>query len=399
MKCKRLCAWLLSLVMMFSLLPVSAAAADIPDAYKPTIKWTKDWAAKNHSLTVGVINEGTSLGTISEQKKHLSATVKLETAGVEVYYHEASGGTYSRNTAKLFTFIGTTGFLKLYTRSTAGHTVTVNYVFKDASGNTKAPVTKSVKYNDTETFELTQDHYDYTIKHESGDATHKVDAFNRLSVTGGAENSVFTVTYTPKKNMAYLDQYYKKEGVIEYPKWNKEHLSFNGPDVLDNNRYEKAYLIQGGHLTELLESARFLDVDGTIYDFTAAKQLPSDLKVVLIDKVWYDREDAKWYYTSTAAPNIPVPFTSIVNLYYGEKHKEGSEYHQFDRPIETVDPTCTKQGYTVYQAPTVLKQKSASIQVLLNTTGNGCTMIRHQEPTASIIRSASVRAAMQQVLQ
>ena len=168
-------------------------------------------------------------------------------------------------------------------------------------------------------------------------------------MTGGAENSVFTVTYTPKKNMAYLDQYYKKEGVIDYPKWNKEHLSFNGPDVLDNNRYEKAYLIQGGHLTELLESARFLDVDGTIYDFTAAKQLPSDLKVVLIDKVWYDREDAKWYYTSTAAPNIPVPFTSIVNLYYGEKHKEGSEYHQFDRPIETVAPTCTEQGYTVYK--------------------------------------------------
>lgn len=68
MKCKRLCAWLLSLVMMFSLLPVSAAAADIPDAYKPTIKWTKDWAARDHSLTVEVINEGTFLGTISEQK-------------------------------------------------------------------------------------------------------------------------------------------------------------------------------------------------------------------------------------------------------------------------------------------------------------------------------------------
>ena len=239
--------------------------------------------------------------------------------------------------------------LKLYTRSTAGHTVTVNYVFDDASGNTKAPVTESVKYNGTETFNLVQDHYDYTIKRESGDATHKVDTFNRLSVTGGAENSVFTVTYTPKKNMAYLDQYYKKEGFIEYPKWNKEHLSFNGPDVLDNNRYEKAYLIQGGHLTELLESARFLDVDGTIYDFTAAKPLPSDLKVVLIDKVWYDRQDAKWYYTSTAAPNTPVPFTSIVNLYYGEKHKEGSEYHQFDRPIETVAPTCTAQGYTEYK--------------------------------------------------
>ena len=167
-------------------------------------------------------------------------------------------------------------------------------------------------------------------------------------MTGGAKNSVFTVTYTPKKNMAYLDQYYKKEGGIEYPKWNKEHLSFNGPDVLDNNRYEKAYLIQGGHLTELLESARFLDVDGTIYDFTAAKQLPSDLKVVLIDKVWYDREDAKWYYTSTAAPNIPVPFTGIVNLYYGKKHGTDSEYHDFVATT-TVDPTCTEEGYTDYE--------------------------------------------------
>lgn len=148
--------------------------------------------------------------------------------------------------------------------------------------------------------------------------------------------------------MAYLDQYYKNEGVIEYPKWNEEHLSFNGPDVLDNNRYEEAYLIQGGHLTELLESARFLDVDGTIYDFTAAKQLPSDLKVGLIDKVWYDRKDAKWYYTSTEAPNIPVPFTSIVNLYYGEKHDTDSEYHDFVATT-TVDPTCTGQGYTDYE--------------------------------------------------
>lgn len=36
MKCKRLCAWLLSLVMMFSLLPVSAAAAA---EHEPTIEW------------------------------------------------------------------------------------------------------------------------------------------------------------------------------------------------------------------------------------------------------------------------------------------------------------------------------------------------------------------------
>ena len=343
MKCKRLCAWLLSLVMMFSLLPVSAAAVE----HEPTIKWG-GLTPFNYTLSVQVYYENKGLQwEKTETEKHLWVDVH-PASGTEVYKADSDGGSYLKGTGH-FTFGPTKASLKLYTRSTAGHTVTVNYVFKDASGNTKAPVTKSVKYNDTETFELTQDHYDYTIKHESGDATHKVDAFNRLSVTGGAENSVFTVTYTPKKNMAYLDQYYKKEGVIDYPKWNKEHLSFNGPDVLDNNRYEKAYLIQGGHLTELLESARFLDVDGTIYDFTAAKRLPSDLKLDLIDKVWYDREDAKWYYTSSATPNIPAQFTGIVNLYYGEKHKEGSEYHQFDRPIETVDPTCTKQGYTVYQ--------------------------------------------------
>ena len=343
MKCKRLCAWLLSLVMMFSLLPVSAAAVE----HEPTIKWG-GLTPFNYTLSVQVYYENKGLQwKKTETEKHLWVDVH-PASGTEVYKADSDGGSYLKGTGH-FTFGPTKASLKLYTRSTAGHTVTVNYVFDDASGNTKDSVTESVKYNDTETFNLVQDHYDYTIKRESGDATHKVDTFNRLSVTGGAENSVFTVTYTPKKNMAYLDQYYKKEGVIDYPKWNKEHLSFNGPDVLDNNRYEKAYLIQGGHLTELLESARFLDVDGTIYDFTAAKQLPSDLKVVLIDKVWYDREDAKWYYTSTAAPNIPVPFTSIVNLYYGEKHKEGSEYHQFDRPIETVAPTCTEQGYTVYK--------------------------------------------------
>lgn len=212
MKCKRLCAWLLSLVMMFSLLPVSAAAVE----HEPTIKWG-GLTPFNYTLSVQVYYENKGLQwEKTETEKHLWVDVH-PASGTEVYKADSDGGSYLKGTGH-FTFGPTEASLKLYTRSTAGHTVTVNYVFKDASGNTKAPVTKSVKYNDTETFELTQDHYDYTIKHESGDATHKVDAFNRLSVTGGAENSVFTVTYTPKKNMAYLDQYYKKEGGIEYPK-------------------------------------------------------------------------------------------------------------------------------------------------------------------------------------
>lgn len=207
MKCKRLSAWLLSLVMLFSLLPVSAAAAGIPDAYKPTIKWTKDWAARDHSLTVEVINEGTSLGTISEQKKHLSATVKLETAGVEVYDHEASGGTYSRNTAKLFTFIGTTGFLKLYTRSTAGHTVTVNYEFADDPSKNHSE-SENVKYAEKKSFgKLDKEDYGYEITVSPNDVKYKVDSLNVLWVTGGAEDSEITVTYTPK-DVIYIDQYY-----------------------------------------------------------------------------------------------------------------------------------------------------------------------------------------------
>ena len=320
-----------------------ALAANESTNYEPSVEFLDGiW---KHTLTVKVYYEGGKDPVIEKSYSGWGTAKVVAPSGMEVYSTEGSTGGFYTDWSECFSFTKDNGTLNLYLRSKAGHEVTVKYVFNDASGNTKDSVTKSVKYNDPETFELTQDHYDYTIKHESGDATHKVTP---LKEPGGAKNSVFTVTYTPKKNMAYLDQYYKKEGGIEYPKWNKEHLSFNGPDVLDNNRYEKAYLIQGGHLTELLESARFLDVDGTIYDFTAAKQLPSDLKVVLIDKVWYDREDAKWYYTSTAAPNIPVPFTGIVNLYYGKKHGTDSEYHDFVATT-TVDPTCTEEGYTDYE--------------------------------------------------
>lgn len=48
MKCKRLCAWLLSLVMMFSLLPVSAAAVKWYDKHSVTVKYEfKDDSSKS----------------------------------------------------------------------------------------------------------------------------------------------------------------------------------------------------------------------------------------------------------------------------------------------------------------------------------------------------------------
>ena len=353
MKCKRLCAWLLSLVMIISLLPTMALAAEIPAEYKPTIEWTDiEGAIYKYTLTVNVYYEGKYVGEVSSSDKYLSAKVTVPST-MEVQKYEVTGhGCAYSNVSKLFTFTSrvfggsTEGTLNLYLRSKAGHTVTVNYVFKDASGNTKAPVTKSVKYNDTETFELTQDHYDYTIKHESGDATHKVDAFNRLSVTGGAENSVFTVTYTPKDNVITIDQYYNNGTILA--KWGT-NIKVNGLDIVENNKLEKGAIIDNTELTDATEKYRFLTVGGKTYDFSYARQIPypgesSDIKLA---KVWYERDTGEWYYAHLDNTKLPLVNKSGVNFCYNKEHNKDSEYHDF--VATTTPPTCTEGGYTDYE--------------------------------------------------
>ena len=327
--------------MMFSLLPVSAAAVE----HEPTIKWG-GLTPFNYTLSVQVYYENKGLQwEKTETEKHLWVDVH-PASGTEVYKADSDGGSYLKGTGH-FTFGPTKASLKLYTRSTAGHTVTVNYVFKDASGNTKAPVTKSVKYNDTETFELTQDHYDYTIKHESGDATHKVDAFNRLSVTGGAENSVFTVTYTPKDNVITIDQYYNNGTILA--KW-VTNIKVNGLDIVENNKLEKGAIIDNTELTDATEKYRFLTVGGKTYDFSYARQIPypgesSDIKLA---KVWYERDTGEWYYAHLDNTKLPLVNKSGVNFCYNKEHNEDSEYHDFVATT-TVDHTCTEQGYTDYK--------------------------------------------------
>lgn len=77
MKCKRLCAWLLSLVMMFSLLPVSAAAKWYGE-HNVTVKYVfKDDSSKSKSDDV----KKTIPGLIGE-----IITFKVEKAG---YKHSA----------------------------------------------------------------------------------------------------------------------------------------------------------------------------------------------------------------------------------------------------------------------------------------------------------------------
>lgn len=318
--------------MMFSLLPVSAAAADIPDAYKPTIKWTKDWAARDHSLTVEVINEGTFLGTISEQKKHLSATVKLETAGVEVYDHEASGGTYSRNTAKLFTFIGTTGFLKLYTRSKAGHTVTVNYVYTDDESKNGSK-SENVKYAEEKSFGKLEKDYGYEITVSSDDVKYEVNSLNELWVTGGAEDSEITVTYTPK-DVIYIDQYYDNGKL--WVKWTGNNIKVNGPELLKGAA--EAAVIEGEDLTDAVENYRFLTVNDVTYDFSFASLVPVKGRILQpITDVWYDHDEGTWYYSHTdrkgvlfgLGDKVPVVNRGCVNFCYNTPHTENSEHHDW----------------------------------------------------------------------
>ena len=358
MKCKRLCAWLLSLVMMFSLLPVSAAAAGIPAEYAPIFKWAGGLSKRKINVELFFENESSPLGTTSSEGEGTICNINVPN-GKEIYKSDASSGcSFAANKFTFWEVWDKSGDLKLYTRSTAGHTVTVNYVFKDASGNTKAPVTKSVKYNDTETFELTQDHYDYTIKHESGDATHKVDAFNRLSVTGGAENSVFTVTYTPKDNYIYIDKYFGNGGI--FSKWDGENIKLNGYKFVENNALPKKYVIENHKLASAMEDYRFLTVTNadnstTVYDFSYAVVIPktSESTSVKIKDVWYDRDAGEWYYSYDDPlglfDKVPLRNEGGVNFCYNKEHNEDSEYHQFDRFVETVDPTCTEKGYTVYK--------------------------------------------------
>ena len=56
--------------MMFSLLPVSAAAAEIPAEYKPTIEWTDiGGAIYKDTLTVNVYYEGKYVGKVSSRDR------------------------------------------------------------------------------------------------------------------------------------------------------------------------------------------------------------------------------------------------------------------------------------------------------------------------------------------
>ena len=371
---KRIFAALLVFIMTLSLLPSNALAVDVPAEYRPTIEWTKDLAVRDHSLTVEVVHEGNSLGTTSSTAKHLSATVKLSNDSIEVYDSEATGGSYSRSTFKLFTFAGTEGHLKLYTRSTAGHKVTVNYVFNDESGRTKASVEKQVKYQDKETFALAEDHYNCTIRVTSGDAKAEKDTFGRLAVTGGTQDSVVTVTYTPENNYIYIDKYFDN-GTI-FSKWNGENIKLNGYEFVENNKLAEKSVIANSDLTPAMEDYRFLTVTNngsvTVYDFSYAVMIPKpfDETNMKLTDVWYDRDEGHWYYSHLdrkgLIDKVIVGNEGGINFCYNTVHSKDSAHHLFNQLVGTVDPTCTEGGYSLYQCAYCEKTEQRDQTAALN---------------------------------
>lgn len=161
-------------------------------------------------------------------------------------------------------------------------------------------------------------------------------------MTGGAENSVFTVTYTPKDNYIYIDKYFGNGGI--FSKWDGENIKLNGYKFVENNALPKKYVIENHKLASAMEDYRFLTVTNadnstTVYDFSYAVVIPktSESTSVKIKDVWYDRDEGTWYYSHTdrkgvlfgLGDKVPVVNRGCVNFCYNTPHTENSEHHDW----------------------------------------------------------------------
>ena len=317
-----------------------ALAAEIPAEYKPTIEWTDiGGVIHKYTLTVNVYYEGKYVGKVSSSDNNLSAKVTVPST-MEVQKYEVTGhGCAYSNVSKLFTFTShvfggsTEGTLNLYLRSTAGHKVTVEYVYTDDESKNDSKF-ENVKYAEEKSFgSLDKKDYGYEITVSSGDAKYEVNSLNVLRVTGGAEASVITVTYTPK-DVIYIDQYYDNGKL--WVKWTENNIKVNGPELL--NGAAEAAVIEGENLTDAVENYRFLTVDGVTYDFSFASLVPVKGSILQpITDVWYDRDKGTWYYSHTdrkgvlfgLGDKVPVVNRGCVNFCYNTPHTENSEHHDW----------------------------------------------------------------------
>ena len=333
MKCKRLSAAILSLVMIISLLPTTALAAKIPAEYAPIFKWAGGLSERKINVELFFENESSPLGTTSSVGEGTICNINVPN-GKEIYKSDASSGcSFAANKFTFWEVWDKSGDLKLYTRSTAGHTVTVNYEFADDPSKNHSE-SENVKYAEEKSFgSLDKKDYGYEITVSSGDAKYEVNSLNVLRVTGGAEASVITVTYTPK-DVIYIDQYYDNGKL--WVKWTENNIKVNGPELL--NGAAEAAVIEGENLTDAVENYRFLTVNGVTYDFSFASLVPVKGSILQpITDVWYDRDEGTWYYSHTdrkgvlfgLGDKVPVVNRGCVNFCYNTPHTENSEHHDW----------------------------------------------------------------------
>lgn len=319
--------------MIISLLPTTALAAKIPAEYAPIFKWAGGLSERKINVELFFENESSPLGTTSSVGEGTICNINVPN-GKEIYKSDASSGcSFAANKFTFWEVWDKSGDLKLYTRSTAGHTVTVNYEFaNDPSKNHSE--SENVKYAEEKSFgSLDKKDYGYEITVSSGDAKYEVNSLNVLRVTGGAEASVITVTYTPK-DVIYIDQYYDNGKL--WVKWTENNIKVNGPELL--NGAAEAAVIEGENLTDAVENYRFLTVDGVTYDFSFASLVPVKGSILQpITDVWYDRDEGTWYYSHTdrkgvlfgLGDKVPVVNRGCVNFCYNTVHTENSEHHNW----------------------------------------------------------------------
>lgn len=190
-----------------------------------------------------------------------------------------------------------------------------------------------MKYAEEKSFGKLEKDYGYEITVSSDDVKYEVNSLNELWVTGGAEDSEITVTYTPK-DVIYIDQYYDNGKL--WVKWTGNNIKVNGPELLKGAA--EAAVIEGEDLTDAVENYRFLTVNDVTYDFSFASLVPVKGRILQpITDVWYDHDEGTWYYSHTdrkgllfgLGDKVPVVNRGCVNFCYNTPHSEKSEYHDW----------------------------------------------------------------------
>ena len=222
------------------------------------------------------------------------------------------------------------------------HKVTVKYTYEDGTStgeDTKGTTTTAGTYSQN----VKKTDYESKIGKVEGKAEHTLIG-DELTLWAVRSDVTVTIVYTPIQKIAKFDQFYETAPGSGKFKDSKKNFTKNSFDYAGKVSGEAVKVIENKKLTDLLEDARFLEVDGAYYEYHHA----SVLNWADIYGVCYDRSSRTWRYNYTGLVTGWLDISDVVNLYY-VAHTKDSEHHLFNKKLDTVAPTCTEKGYTVYQ--------------------------------------------------